>query len=123
MSEKETFGGYVKRRRIALGKTLRQFCLENNLDPGNHSRLERGRLPPPQEKKLESLAEQLRLKKGSDDWYHFFDLASAEKGTIPRDLLSDEELMDKLPVLFRTLRGQKVSDDDLDDLIRKIREQ
>ena len=122
MSKANRFGPFFKERRVALGKTLRQFCQEKGLDPGNVSRLERGLLPAPQSREiLESYAGHLQLKKGSDEWYEFFDLAAAETGRIPPEILENEELMDKLPVLFRTLRGQKVPDEQLDELVRRIR--
>ena len=122
MSKTSRFGAFFKERRIALGKTLRKFCQENGLDPGNISRLERGLLPAPQSREiLESYAAHLQLKKGSDQWYEFFDLAAAETGRIPPEILENEELMEKLPILFRTLRGQKVPDEQLDELVRRIR--
>ena len=116
------FGEFFKEKRIGLRKTLRQFCQENNLDPGNISKLERGLYPPPQNRaKLEEYAKFLHLKKGGDDWYAFFDFAAAEAGRIPEELLSDEEVMERLPVLFRSLRGQKVPAEKLNELIKKIR--
>ena len=122
MGEAHRFGEFFKQRRIALRKTLRQFCRENELDPGNISRLERGLLPPPQGREiLESYAKLLKLRKGSDDWYMFFDLAAAETGRIPQELLEDKDVLEKLPILFRTLRGQKVPDEQLDELVRTIR--
>ena len=122
MTKATRFGDFFKVRRMALRKTLRQFCQDNGLDPGNISRLERGLLPPPQGREvLEAYAKRLKLKKGSDEWYEFFDLAAAETGRIPPEILEDAELVDKLPILFRTLRGQKVPDDQLDELVRKIR--
>ena len=36
-----TFGEFFKQKRIVLGMTLRQFCAENGLDPGNISKIER----------------------------------------------------------------------------------
>lgn len=123
MTKANRFGEFFKTRRIALGKTLRQFCHDNGLDPGNISRLERGlRLPPQGRAVLESYAKCLKLKKGSDEWYEFFDLAAAGTGRIPQEILEDEELMEKLPILFRTLRGQKVPDEQLDALVRRIRQ-
>ncbi|HUY33850.1 MAG TPA: helix-turn-helix transcriptional regulator [Pirellulales bacterium] len=117
------FGVLFKQRRVALGKTLRRFCQDNGLDPGNISRLERGLLPPPRGREvLESYAKCLKLKKGSDEWYELFDLAAAQTGRIPQEILDDEELLEKLPILFRTLRGQKVPDEQLDELVRKIRQ-
>jgi len=122
MPDTVRFGEFFKQRRIALGLTLREFCRRNGLDPGNISRLERGLLPPPQGREtLERYAKLLRLKKGSDDWYNFFDLAAAENGRIPPEILQDKEVLEKLPILFRTLRGQKVPDEQMDELVRKLR--
>lgn len=116
------FGACFKAMRMKLGVSLREFCLERKLDPGNISRLERGLTPPPQsQEKLAEYAGHLGLKKGSDEWQQLLDLAAAESGRIPDDVLSDKELVAKLPTLFRTLRGQKVPEDKLDDLIRRIR--
>jgi len=117
------FGEFFKEKRLATGKTLRAFCIENGLDPGNMSRLERGLLPAPRSRELlERYARVLKIKKGSDDWYQFFDLAAAETGQIPKEVLEDSEVVEKLPILFRTLRGQRVPDEDLDKLVRLIRE-
>ena len=86
-------------------------------------RVERGRLPPPEsDEKLTAYAKALRLKRGSSEWFEFFDCAAAERGRFPRDILSDDELLAKLPVLFRTLRGAKVDGAKLDELIERIRE-
>jgi transcriptional regulator with XRE-family HTH domain len=116
------FGKHLKRLRMAKGQTLREFCQVNGFDPGNYSRLERGLfLPPQKEELLEKYAAALGLRRGSDEWLEFFDLAAASRGEIPKDLLSDEEVVDKLPVLFRTLRGSAMSPDKLDALVEKIR--
>mgnify|MGYP003476569329 CR=1 FL=1 len=123
IEEKKLFGEFFKARRIAIKKTLRQFCSENGVDPGNISKLERGLLPPPQSReKLEEYANYLKMKKGSDDWYTFFDLAAAETGKIPDDIMAKGKIEDKLPILFRTLRGQKVSDENLEKLIKMLRD-
>ena len=116
------FGAFFKTKRTEQGATLRQFAGSHDLDPGNLSKMERGLLPPPQNtEKLEEYAKYLGIKKGSDDWYEFFDLAAAETGRIPDEILSDEEVMSHLPLLFRTFRGQKVSAEKLDKLIKKIK--
>ncbi len=119
---RSSFGEFFKDRRVTLGLTLRQFASNFSLDPGNLSKMERGLLPPPQNKeKLEEYAQYLNLKKGSDNWYEFFDLAATETGRIPDEILSDAEVMNQLPLLFRTFRGQKVPEDKLDKLIKKIK--
>jgi transcriptional regulator with XRE-family HTH domain len=116
------FGSYFKEKRLKLDLSLREFCLKYGLDPGNLSKLERGILPPPtSSQKLEEYASCLQIVKGSDEWFEFFDLASSEAGKIPPDLMSDQELVNKLPLFFRTVRGQKVPREDLEELIKLIR--
>ncbi len=118
-----TFARFFKERRIALGKTLREFCEENGLDPGNISKLERGLLPPPQSRdKAEQYAGFLRLKRELPEWTEFLDLAAAGAGRIPDDL-QEAALLHRLPVLFRTLRGTKLKDDKLDELIDRLRKE
>lgn len=116
------FARRLKELRLETGLSLREFCQKHGIDPGNYSRLERGHFPPPQKTELLSkYAAALGLESGSDQWLEFFDLAAASRGELPKDLSSDEEFLAKLPVLFRTIRGEAVSPDKLDDLIDKIR--
>lgn len=116
------FGEMLKRLRMAKEITLREFCMNNNFDPGNYSRIERGLFPPPQKREItEKYAVALGVTEGSDDWIQLFDLAAASRGELPKDLVEDPELLKKLPVLFRTLRGSSVSGDSIDGLIEKIR--
>ena len=117
-----TFGEFFKEKRIALGKTLRQFCQENNLDAGNISKIERNKLAPSTlDGKLEKLAASLKIELGSDEWQEFQDLAAISAGKIPADL-QDHETLSRLPVLFRKIRDGKFSDDELNAIIKKIRE-
>jgi len=116
------FGNYLKDIRVRSGQTLREFCHKHGYDPGNYSRLERGLYTPPQSQELlEKYACSLGLEEGSEDWLKLFDLAAAGRGQLPRDLLEDKELMEKLPMLFRTLRATPVAEDRLDALAEEIR--
>jgi len=116
-----TFGEFFKERRIALAKTLREFCAEHGFDAGNTSKLERGLLAPPQAgDKLEAYAKALKLSKGTAEWRKFFDLAAAGAGVIPEDL-KDESVLKRLPLVFRTLRATKLSEKQLDKLIERLR--
>jgi len=122
MKTSAVFGEFFKAKRQALALTLREFCLKHKLDPGNLSRLERALLAPPQDRRvLERYAKALELKPGSDDWYTLFDLAAAAKGRLPVELLEDERLVAKLPLVFRTLREKRITDKALDELVRKVR--
>ncbi len=116
------FGAYFRELRARLGLPLRQFCIANRYDAGNISKLERGGLAAPSsDEKLRGYARALKLKKGTDEWQRFFDLAAVSRREIPEDIMSDEELVKRLPLVFRTLRGQKVGDAQLDALVEKIR--
>lgn len=117
-----SFGEFLKAKRISLGKTLRQFCEEYNLDPGNISKIERGKLAPPSsDEKLKQWAKYLNIEVDSDEWQEFKDLAAISAGKIPADL-QDHETLSRLPVLFRKMRDGKFSEDELNEIIRKIKE-
>ena len=45
------------------------------------------------------------------------DLAAAAAGIIPDDIMSDTELVKKMPVLFRSMRKDK-----LEELMKRIKE-
>lgn len=113
---------FARLRRERRRQSLREFCATHNFDPGNVSKLERGRLAVPESQEvLERYAGALGLEPGSDEWTEFMDVAAAERGRIPPELLSDEEMVGKLPVLFRTLRGDRVSPEELEGLMDVIR--
>lgn len=116
------FGETVKRLRLERKQTLRQFCFEFGHDPSNWSKIERGVNPPPRdETTLARWAADLGLKGGTSDWEDFMDRASVSRGQIPKDIMSDEKLVEKLPVFFRTVRGAELDNETLDSLIETIR--
>jgi hypothetical protein len=85
--------------------------------------LEREVLSPPRdEETLRAWAKQLGLKQGSDDWLKLFDYAAVDAGRIPDYVLKGEELVEKLPAFFRTLSGNKPTDEELENLIKLLRE-
>jgi transcriptional regulator with XRE-family HTH domain len=117
------FGSYFEQLRQEQRLTLRMFCKKAACDPANISRMERGLIPPPKGREiLEKYAEALNLAEGSDEWYQFFDLAAADQGIIPGDIMADQELVKVLPVFFRTLRGQKPTKAEMEKLAEKIRD-
>lgn len=121
-SESATFGPYLKQLRMQKRITLREFSRLAKADPGNISRLERGVLRPPQDRDiLERYANALGLKDGSDESYRFFDFAAADCGLVPSDIMKDEEVVKVLPILFRTLRNEKPTEEELDRLVEKLR--
>lgn len=116
------FGEYIRRIRKDKRIGLREFCLQAGKDASNWSKVERGLLGPPQEQEeLEQIASVLGLQKGSAEWSELFDLAAMERGKIPADIMSDKELLQRLPTFFRTLRGQQPTEEELRKLAELIR--
>ena len=72
---------------------------------------------------LARIASALELKKGAREYESLMDLAAAAKGRVPQDLLSDEEVAARLPILFRTLRSKPLSGEQLEKLIGMCIEQ
>lgn len=111
-----TFGEFFRQKRIGLRLTLRKFCEMYQFDPGNISRLERNILPPTlDEEKLAGYATALRIKRDSEEWVTFFDLAHAAKNSIPKDVTG--EGYDFLPAFFRTMRNKKLDKQKMKELI------
>ncbi len=112
-----TFGRFFKDSRIELGLTLRGFCRKYGFDPGNISRLERGRA-------------SASKKQSTLDWYawclelegvkkeEFMILAAVSAGMIPEPL-TDKELAAKLPLLLEIGRASK---EDLEHFAEWLRE-
>ncbi len=95
------FGDFIREARLALGKGLREFCLENGLDASNYSKIERGIVTPPSGERLEKYANFLRIEKNSEDWFTLFDLAAIAKKRIPDYVFDNEAFVEALPILFR----------------------
>jgi len=118
------FGEFIKERRIAKSKGLREFCKRIEMDASNWSKVERGLLAPPQdEEKLRKIARVLDIKVGSSLWKEMKDKANIDAGIIPEDILSDEKVLNSLPIFFRTIRSEKPTPEDLDKLINMIRKE
>lgn len=116
------FGEFVRTKRIEVGLSLRKFCQLLEKDPSNWSKVERGKMPLAEsEDSLKNIASILKLEKGSSDWQRFFDLAYLAKREIPDYVYSDKEVLSALPVFFRTASGEKPSDEELERIIKLLK--
>ena len=116
------FGEFIKERRIEKSISLREFCKRIEIDASNWSKVERGLLAPPQdEEKLRKIAQVLNIKFGSPLWKEMKDKANIDAGIIPEDILTDQRVLNSLPLFFRTIRSEKPTPEELDKLIDMIR--
>jgi transcriptional regulator with XRE-family HTH domain len=119
----QTFGELFRQKRVNLGLTLRKFCELYNFDPGNISRLERNLLPPSlDDEKLAGYATALKIKRDSEEWVFFHDLAHFAKGQIPKDIINQRGSDKYLPLLLRTVGGKRLSKIKLEKIIKLINE-
>jgi transcriptional regulator with XRE-family HTH domain len=116
------FGEFIKSLRIEREIGLREFCRRLSIDASNWSKVERGVLAPPQDgDKIEQIAEVLGIEKGSKLYFEMKDKAAVDAGIIPPDILSDQKILNSLPLFFRTIRSEKPTSEELEALIEKIR--
>ncbi|MDO9341459.1 MAG: helix-turn-helix transcriptional regulator [Bacteroidales bacterium] len=116
---KPLFANFIREKRIAAGLTLREFCKLFGFDASNWSKVERGLLTPPQSKKiLDEIASVLKIEKESQGYKEMIDLAALS--SIPEDLI-ESEILEQLPVFFRTVRGDKPTEEELKTLLNKIK--
>ncbi len=120
MKEKR-FGEYFKKCRENKGISLRKFCLDNNFDASNLSKIERGLLNPPAEEILIKYATALNISENSKEWLEMRDLAHVARHSIPPEVYSNEEVLERLPLFFRTARGEKLNDEEMIELLSIIK--
>ena len=65
---------------------------------------------------------EIALKADTTEWQNFMDLADMARGEIPKHVLTDQELLKKLPVFFRSVRGAELTEKQLDELIKMVKE-
>jgi transcriptional regulator with XRE-family HTH domain len=118
-----TFGEILRKRREQLRLGLRDFALKADMDPGNLSKIERGRLGAPQsEEVLERICLALEYDLDSEEAQALRDRAMMEAGRIPEGLLEDEEVLARVPALLRTVRNKRLTPEQMDRLIEMIKE-
>jgi len=117
------YGEMLKERRKTLRLGLREFALRAGMDAGNLSKIERGKASPPQTGEvLDRIASALELDPDEERAVAMRDRAFVDNGRIPEELLSDEEIMARLPVLLRTVKNQRLDSEQIDRLIQMLRE-
>ena len=102
------FGRVIIRRRRDLRITLREICIDLKLDPVEWSRIEQEIIAPPQSlDELVRIAEYLRL-----DPKYVIDMAEEDEDIVCVPL-TDEELVPRLPIIFRTIDGKPLNEEKL----------
>ncbi|MEF3692373.1 MAG: helix-turn-helix transcriptional regulator [Candidatus Moraniibacteriota bacterium] len=116
------FGRLLYELRIKKEFTLREMCRRVGYDPSNFSKIERGKISPPADKKILNLwAKTLGLKSGTKEFDNFIYNANVAQGIIPSEIMEERELVANLPAFFRTLKNKKPTKEDMDKIINFIK--
>lgn len=116
------FGESLYNLRIKKGYTLREMCRKVNYDPSNWSKIERGKISPPSDRKtMETWAKALGLKKDSKEFDDFISYANVAQGIIPFEIMEEKDLVAALPAFFRTLKNRKPNKEEIDNMINLIK--
>ena len=116
------FGELFKKLRLKSGYSLREYCRRYDKDAAFISKMERGKVAPPlKTESLEELALSVGLKRNSEEWSNFISAALISAGRIPKEALSNEQVLQYLPLFLRTMTGEKIPESQLDELIEVIK--
>ena len=115
----QTFGAFVRQKRMAQGISLRGLAMRLGLSPVYMSNIETDRKPAPTQEYLDKLAEELHLSKA--DWELFLDLAAAsQKMKVPADLPEYIMERDIVRAALRTAKEVDATDEEWQEFIDRI---
>jgi transcriptional regulator with XRE-family HTH domain len=118
---KQTFGQFLKTKRLALDLSLRGFARKVGMQPSNYCNIESDVLPPPPPEGLERISKVLGLKKGTPDYTKFHDLSAQGRDEIPADVEQFVKGNDLIPAMLRTVEYEKVTKNQLRGIIEDLR--
>jgi transcriptional regulator with XRE-family HTH domain len=118
---KQTFGQFLKTKRLALDLSLREFARSIAMQPSNYCNIESEVLPPPSPEGLERIGKVLGLKKGAPDYMMFHDLAAKGRDEIPADVEQFVKGNELLPAMLRTVEYEKVTKKQLRGIIEDLK--
>ncbi len=115
----QTFGAFVRQKRMALGISLRGLAARLGLSPVYMSIIETDRKPAPAKEHLDRLAEELHLSKEEREL--FLDLAaSSQKMKVPADLPEYIMERDIVRAALRTAKEVDATDEEWQEFIDRI---
>lgn len=120
METKETFGSFIKKKRLLRQISLRKFAELLDISPVYMCNMEKDRNPAPKDDILSHMAELLLLSEQETET--LYDLAAKSKSTptVSRDL--PEYIMDRdiVRVALRTAKDVDATDEEWQEFIAKL---
>jgi transcriptional regulator with XRE-family HTH domain len=98
---------FIRRRRSQLGFACRDFAVQLQIKPSDWNRIENGRAQFPDDEDFRNkLASALMIQQEESDWFH---RTLCNYKVQNRPPLSEQELIAKLPVVFRKSDGTRLT--------------
>ena len=115
----QTFGSFIRDRRMALGVSLRALASRLELSPVYMSNIETDRRPAPAREHLDRLVTELKL--GEEDTNLLLDLAAKSKTqSVSADLPDYIMERDIVRAALRTAREVDATDEEWQEFIDRI---
>ena len=115
--KKNTFGGYVREKRLAAKVNLRKLAEILGIAPAYMSDIENDHRYPPEKERISQIAKALSLSQEETD--HLFDLAAGnKKNSVSPDLTDYIMEQDKSRVALRLARDSGVGEKEWEQIIR-----
>jgi len=119
---RQTFGQFLKTKRLALDLSLREFARRVGMQPSNYCNVEAGVLPPPPPQGLQRIGLALGLRKGTKDFETFHDLAAKGRDEVPLDVQRIVKENELIPAMLRTVEYEKLTREQLRGIIEYLRD-
>ena len=119
MEERITFGGYVRKKRLAAGINLRKLAGILEIAPAYMSDIENDHRYPPEKEKIIQIAEALHLTQ--EETNELFDLAAGnKKNSVSPDIADYIMDQDKSRVALRLARDIGAGEKEWEAIIRML---
>ena len=121
MERGQTFGSYVREKRLAAKVNLRKLAQILEIAPAYLSDIENNHRYPPEKEKIYKIAEALNLNQEETD--HLFDLAAGnKKNSVSPDIADYIMEQDKSRVALRLARDSGAGEKEWEKIIRILEE-
>lgn len=121
MENGQTFGNYIREKRLAAKVNLRKLAEILEIAPAYMSDIENNHRYPPEKEKIYMIAEALNLSQEETD--HLFDLAAGnKKNSVSPDLADYIMEQDKSRVALRLARDSGAGEKEWEKIIRILEE-
>lgn len=116
----ETFGEYIKKKRVEKKISLREFAMRIEITPSYMSDIENGRRNAPDKIKIDAMAQELGIY--GENIEYLYDLASESRNEAPVDLKNMLKESENSRIFLRTAKKLDFNEEDFKNLIEKIKD-